>query len=518
MQKIIVLLKKLFSTKVEQRIEVSQTEQTTITQVANIYNFLLPGLVLAMVLLLLGYWGYTQYRDRQYNLTPMASGNLNVVIVPFLDQTDGKCGEVGDIGLSVASAFYTLLSTSKYDETSQVRPAFRSSDEIPLLKGDTNDELTKSAEELARQINAQIIVYGSITCSEITKNLSANVMFFVAPTGFSDAQELIGDFSFNATVLYGDFRHGQDFLSLNKNLLDKIQVMSLVINSIGSFLGENYEQALNTISYALVSPLWENEDGKEVIYIIAGNIAVRYAQQLNLAGEEHLALNEAEQARDFYLLANEISVTREKGGYARAYIGLAGVEHFYATYKSQTSCQVNDIDEIKLNSEKKWLADAEKAKNRSITADIPEKIAFGRAQIDLTLYTLDFGSVDLEGVKNNFNLVINSYEGTGGKNLRIQEIAAHSYSGLALTNWLNGDFQEVEENFNLAVTTTESPSLQAVYLKSLGDYYANKQIYKKALVYYKESMKIREQFDIKFTNCEPDLKNIIKSIEESTLP
>ena len=514
MQKIIEFFRSLFGVNVSQNADVNNTEGSSVSQTANIYNFIIPAIVLAVALGLLLTWGYNEYQKSKYDLSRMASGKLNVVVVPFSNQTKGQCGAGQEIGALVASAFHTVLTSGEYDQTSKIQPAFRSPGEVPALAGDTDAELTASAETLARQINAQIVIYGAITCTEVTKKPSAKVMFFVAPSGFGDANELIGEFSFSSGALYGNLNSGQDFLSSNENLQQKINVMSLVVNSLGSYLGENYQQALLPISAAIESPLWESEGGKEVVYILAGNIEQRYAQQLNLAGQEEQALKEIAQAQTFYTLANNQSQLAGMGEYARAYIGLAGIDHFYATYKSSTSCQLKDVDLEMIRLEKDKLKSAEKAANSPATADIPEKIAFDRAQIDLALYALDPASINLEDVSENYDFVISSYTDGKNPNLRIQEMAGHSYAGLAFINWYSGNDAEVEKNFNLAITTTETPSLQAGYMKSFGNYYSFTENYEKALIYYNEALGIIKQFKIKPALCAPDLNKVIADTQK----
>lgn len=515
MQKIIDFFKKIFGVNVQQSIEAKQTKDTTIHQTANIYNFLIPGLILAAALAALAFWGYNEYQKSKYNFSPMASGKLNVVVVPFSNQTKGQCDASKDIGSLVASAFYSGLAAGTYDDTSRIQPAFRSPEEVPELAGKNEDDLTKSAEAFAKRINSQIVVYGIITCTEITQKPTAKVMFFVAPSGFSDAQELIGQFSFSSGALYGNLSSGEEFLSSNQNLQQKINIMSLVVNALGSYLGENYSQALETISTAVASPLWESEGGKEVVLIIAGNIELRYAQQLNLGGQEEQALKEIEQGQAFYILANDISKSEGKGEYARAFVGLAAIEHFYATYKSNASCKFQDIDLTKFELEKERLNSAESAKNSPLTADVPLKVAFNKAQIDLALYGMNPGSVSLEDIAKNYNLVISAYTNTKNPNLRVLEMAGHSYAGLGFVNWYNGNDKAAEANFTLAIETTETPSLQAGYLKSFGNYYyIKKKDYKKALIYYKEALNILDEFNIKQANCDSDLRQVIEDTEK----
>lgn len=514
MQKIADVFRKLLTVNVEQKIDARDTKDTTINQNTNVYNFLVPGVILVAALIVLGSWGYREYQKSRYNFSPMASGKMNVVVVPFSNQTHGKCSTSSDVGELVASAFYSALASGDYDRTSTIQPAFRSASEVPALQGESDAELARSAEKLARQINAQIVIYGTITCTELTQKPSAKVMFFVAPSGFSDAQELIGEFSFRSGALYGNLSSGQEFLGSNQNLQQKINVMALVVNALGSYLGENYVQALTTISAAIESPLWESEGGKEVIYVLAGNMEVKYAQQLNLAGQEEQALQEIEQAQTFYSLANEISRSRGMGDYARAYIGLAGVEHFHAIYKSRTSCTFEDIDMEKFALEKENLDSAEKAANSPISADISEKVAFNKAQIDLTLYSMDPGSVQLEDIEQNYNFVISSYTNSENPNLSVQEMAAHSYAGLGFINWYRGNARSVDTNFNLAITTTESPSLQAGYLKSFGNYYYFNADYEKALIYYREALGIIREFKVKPAECDSDISKLIAEAEQ----
>ncbi|MBK8616874.1 MAG: hypothetical protein IPN96_07130 [Anaerolineales bacterium] len=514
MQKITDFFKRLFNIEVKQEIEAKNTRDTTVNQTANIYVVPLVGLVFAVALIVGGFFVYNEYQKSKYNYSPMASGRLNVVVVPFSNQTKGQCGAGGDIGSLVAGAFHTALISGEYDETSSVQPAFRSPDEMPALEGSSDAQLTASAEKLAREINAQIVIYGTVTCTELTQKPSAKVMFFVAPAGFSDAQELIGEFSFSSGALYGNLNSGEEFLSSNENLQYKINVMSLVVNSLGSYLGENYSQSLITISAALESPLWESEGGQEVVYILAGNIEWRYARQLNLAGQEERALQEIEQARKFYVLANTMSESGGSGKYARAFIGLAGVEHFYATYKSRASCRLEDIDLAKFELEKENLDHAENALNRPVTADIPEKIAFDKAQIDLAIYAKNPNDLSLSSAEENYKIVILSYTNFENPNLRIQEMAAHSYAGLAFVNWYRDNVIAADTNFNLAIKTTQMPSVQAGYLKSAGNFYAYRGDYEKALIYYREALSIMEEFKIQPANCEPDLREVIAETEK----
>ena len=132
-------------------------------------------------------------------------------------------------------------------------------------------------------------------------------MFYVAPSSFSDAQELIGEFSFRADALHGEINSGKEFITLNKSLQQKIEVLSILVKAIGSFWGEDYGRSLGYLDAALASTLWEKESGKEVIYIIAGNCESRYALSLLVNGKNAEALSAIERARSHYTSADELT-------------------------------------------------------------------------------------------------------------------------------------------------------------------------------------------------------------------
>jgi len=498
MQKFIEFFKRLFDVKVEQKIDAKNTRDATFNQTANIFNFLVPSIILAVGLVALGIWGLREYRNSKYNLAPM-SGNINVAVVRFSDFTNNQCNIGKDVGLLIANTFYTRLENDGlrddfYNTTDKillVRPPV----ELSELKGGNEARLAESAEKLALEINAHIVVYGTITCNKITKQAYFQVVFYISPSNFSDAEEIVGEFSFGANALYGNVSSGEDFEDINQELQQKVTATSLLIKAISTFQGENYADSLEYLEQAKSSTLWVSGNGQEVIYIIEGNAESKLAHGLNISGSEKEALVEIEKARDSYNKANDITkADPQKGKYARSYMGLAGVENFYLTRKSNITGNLGDLDLAALAQMRKMLKAAETAEYNPPTADIFFKESFYNANTNLLLYKMK----EAEYIKNNdksllieakenFNNVISEYKGSFFKegNIRIRELAARSYSGLALVERFYGNESNAIQYLDLAVATSQVPSLKLFYLIKLAEAHERNRDFERALEIYR---------------------------------
>lgn len=479
----------LFHVSIEQNVDAKGTKSTTITQTTNVFNFIIPSIILLIVLVLGGIWGLVEYQKSKYNTSPM-SGNLNIVVAQFSDMTSKECKLNDKAGLLIADAFYIRLNqditNDQFYRDSGLQVELRSPSEIYPLSGESVEQITKSAAKLAEKINAHIVVYGVLTCSAITQTPSFEVFFYVAPSSISDAQELLGEFSFSSNTLYGEINPGEDFVELNKNLQRKIEIISLVVKSIASFLGENYPQSLGYITTALDSSLWDTQDGQEVLYIIAGNIDSKYALNLQVNDENSKATEAIEQARSYYENANRLTIEQGKGRYARAFVGLAGVEGFYSIRISIQTNDLKDMDLSALDKKLEMLDKAESAPYQPETASIPEKVAFERAQIELTLYQLDSDPKHLTHAMSYYKNVVQAYE---DGDIQIREIAAHSHSGLAIIARYEGEQDIAIDEYKSAIRITRIPSLQAQYLLQIGNTYYQNGDLNNALEYYKEVLK-----------------------------
>lgn len=508
-------LASVFTLKIEQSAQTTNGQGVEITQTAIVQNFMLVAIVLAVALIALGAWIYHEYQQSTYDLSPM-TGSLNVAVAQFADWTHGGCGTTPQTGALIANAFYSRLESDrqndKFYSLSSGEMEVRSPRGLPSVRGGSEEELAISAEQLAARINAHIIIYGVITCSTLTAKPSFQVMFYVAPASFSDAQELIGEFSFNSDLLYGEVVPGEDFLDLNKNLRQKVEVISLLVKSIASYWGEDYPLSLASLSKAMDSSLWESQEGNEVLYILAGNAETRYAHTMLVQGESAKATEAIESARADYNRANRLTNEGGRGNYGRAYVGLAGVENFYAVRDSVITNDPRDIDTAALDRESNMLRLAETATYSPTTADVLMKVAFDRAQLELTLYELKLDRIYLNIAEGDYRSVVNAYS---DGNIRVREMAGHSYAGLAIISRLLAQPNDAEGYYRLAITTTRVPSLQAQYMLQLGNTYCEAGDEKDALAFYQETWKRKNDLAARVpASTILDLQNRISAVEK----
>lgn len=470
-------------------------KNTVINRVRNITNTIIHNAsprdyfvyssVFLIVLSIIGYFFW--YNNLRYDRA-IASGRLNVLIVPFLEQQVWGYGK-SDLGWTIAQIFANEINES-FSETgidTDVK-VLGPSDKVPTIFGFNESHLADSAETVSEKINGQIVIYGVISEDEYGDSI-VNVKVYISPKNFGEAQELIsdsmmGELSLGSFRLTSDTVSGGDLLAQNKELRDRLEIFSSIINFLGAYVGEDFERASDYITRAENEKLWGNTNGLEVVYLIHGNMQIRQARVAMVNKDLKQSLEITEQAKQNFEKANEISLKNGNGSYVRAYLGLAGVEGLRSIIEANNNKDVSLIDTTALELSLDYFDKAQDAEYQPETADVAVKVNYGRAQIALAYFAKTGDIKFLEEAKSNYQLVVDEYQRTG--NERISEYAALSHSGLGHIAWQNSEYEIAIEHFLSAQKITANPSLKVQCLANVGDIYFELKNYEAALKYYRD--------------------------------
>lgn len=427
----------------------------------------------------------------------IASGRLNVLIVPFVEEK--PWGYVNsDLGWSIAQilsdgAKSSFEGTGLPTDIKILGP----SDKVPKIHAFSESQLGQSAETISEKINGQIVIYGIITKDEYGDSI-VQVKFYISPTNFGEAQELIsdsmiGELSLGSFRLTGDIANGADLLAQNEELRGRLEVFSSIINFLGAYIGEDFERAQEYITQAGTPHLWSNTNGLEVLSLLHGNMEIRHVRVLMVNKDIEGTQRSLEAARHYFNKALDISTQNGNGEYVRAYLGLAGTESLAAIAEANLYGDTSLIDTRALERSLQYLEDAEKAKYQPVTADVTAKVNYSRAQIALAYLAKTGNAESLTEAEKYYNLVVEEYNQTDNK--RIAEFAALSYSGLGHLASLNGQADSAIEYFLSAQKITTNPSLKVQCLVNVGDTYFTGKEYDQALKYYQDALMRKKELE-----------------------
>jgi tetratricopeptide (TPR) repeat protein len=466
----------------------------TIIQNTSPIQFISFGLLVILAASLLGWLVY--YNFFRYDRT-IASGQLNVLVIPFVEEKPWGYAN-SDLGWNIAQilADGTKKAFGETGIGTDIK-ILGPSEKVPQIFRFTENQLNREAEKISEEINGQIVIYGVISKDEYGDSI-VTTKVYISPTNFGEAQELIsdsmmGELSLGSFRLTGDTVSGADLLAQNKELRDRVEIFSSIINFLGAYVGEDFDRADVHITRAENESLWSNTNGLEVIYLIHGNMQIRQARVAMVNKDLEQSLEITEQAKQNFEKANDVSIENGNGSYVRAYLGLAGAEGLLSIVEANIKNDASLIDTAALERSLDYFDEAQNAEYQPETADVAVKVNYSRAQVALAYFAKTGDAQYLEEARSNYQLVVDEYEKK--RNTRINEFAALSHSGLGHITRQNGEYEIAIEHFLSAQEITVNPSLKVQCLVNVGDiYFANEQ-YPQALKYYQDVLLRRSDLE-----------------------
>ena len=405
---------------------------------------------------------------------PKMTHEWNLAVATF--GTAGKESLSSDTAITISQVFYNKLKTEMESLKNEASIDFELMEPgtTGVISGDTPEARAGAASSLAAEINADMIIYGTI--EKTTEGLVLNPEFFINIKNFQEAAEMVGQHSLGSSISISE--EGSN-LSLNVELSNRSQIMAYVVKGLSYYFTNAYEKAYELFNAANSSTLWNISSGREVIYLFVGNAALK----ANMLDKAEAAYNDA------LLLDFE---------YARAIAGLGSV--YRAASVTDSPSEISIPDTSKLDKALQYYNLAQAAKNQPSTADIPTKVAFGKGEVYWS--QANAGLITFDKAIQQYQVVIEQYN--NGKNARIQELASEAHARLGIINLNNNQPDTALQELTTARDLSSHPFRRGLYWRLLGIVYKSQgktedaaTAFQSAIKQYEAALPLTSQDDLR---------------------
>jgi tetratricopeptide (TPR) repeat protein len=423
------------------------------------------GFALLAILILgvgLGVVGRLRFMLRSQQQTKMA-GTFCIAVAGFVENdTFGK----SKLGIETAQRVSVELRRHFSEMDLDIVIEVWGPDQAGWIEGANREERAVSAEELAKKLDADIVVYGSIDTTRALWTITPE--FYVAVENFYEAQEVVGQYEIGTPFSVVGGNNTVTSVALNDALSPRVEILSRVTVGLARYAARHYELALETFQSAEMVEDIEQEFGiKQVLYLLAGNAAGKSG---NL-----------EMAEQYYHQGQNINPD-----YARIYAGLGNVSYARAT--DAYAREESDIAMALLEESLHYYQRALDAPLRPALSDIESKVHFARGRIYLLQAVI--GQGDMGEAAQELMWVVTEYEQSEAERLRERAAEAHKLLGL-IYRLSERDEQAVVEYKQAIALIEDVPQLHAKlaeYYAVLGDTLADADQLSKAAEAYRKAV------------------------------
>jgi tetratricopeptide (TPR) repeat protein len=369
------------------------------------------------------------YPYRQTQAPDRMTGDFNIAVAQF--------GEVTDQGI-VPSALATQIGKLLFDflDSEYRATDFGLNIQVAYKKIGPITE-SREAEQLAADIGADIVIYGSVFVTGDEATLSPR--FYVANRPDIDIGELTGQYQLALPIQFEISSLGfQD--KVNAELRSRTAILVHVTEGLVYLSANNLEAATRSAQEAIREAERHGPfDGQEVLYVLAAhtNTCLGNLEAASKYVDQALALNPE---------------------CARAYIARGNIYYAQAIQAS--------LDESKLNQALAEYKRALEAQDQPAGAYITEKVnaALGNVYVVQAQKT-DDPELFAKAIYH-YNQVVDEYEKT--KNEGIRELTAIAYSGLGAAYERQKDYAQAKKAYRRCIDLTRDSVLRAKVEERLG--------------------------------------------------
>lgn len=351
---------------------------------------------------------------------PRMTGDFNIAIAEFGEQSDGGLVSTAE-SRQISSTLYNFLD-SEFEAANFELDIQVSHRNMPIVEGGLD------AEKLARQINADVIIYGTVFVGADDAEFSPR--FYVADS--VDVDEITGQ-----NELAHPIRFDLADLSFQGEVNQVLRSRASILLSFTEGLVYLNDNDLDSALAAFENAINESDDleffpGQELLHLMIGNAYRRI-------GEYEIAV----QSFNRSLALNP--------DYARAHIGLGNVFYEQATLDWE--------DSEKLDQALEEYRKALEAQDKPPGAYVTEKVTTNIGNVLVVQAQLNNDVSLYETAEESYLQVTEQYEST--KNESLREIAATAYFGLGVIYIKKNDFDQGRKAFQTCVKLTEEPTLES---------------------------------------------------------
>lgn len=371
-------------------------------------------------------------------LGPM-EGSFNVAIAEFATTGDGDDTTARTLSASVHDQVQETLRDSAALGLEVADPAT-----LGTIEGDTAAERAEQARLLAEQINAHVVLYGTLDLGDGVSRLIPEM--YLSPSGLTEAGELSGAYELG-TLERGTTDPIALTIAATEFLEPKVAALAPLFVGLAHYQLNDYTTAEELFveaeqGWPATASVGGDADGKEVVLSLLGNVTGLQDQ--------------LDEARDYFLQA--LAIDSE---FARAQFGIAEVQFQQA---GGPKCADTDTAE-----DLPVLEDAVRQFREIAELQAPP-LSFlpVRAQLEvgrILLCMARYGVTSLGEARVQFETVI----AENGANERLRDLVAEAHSELAVRHVLRAELPAAIEEYRRAIDLTLNDSRRAFYHSLIGD-------------------------------------------------
>jgi hypothetical protein len=213
---------------------------------------------------------------------PVMRGTLNLAMADFAspDSRGRRAAKAtAKLATDVATSVADLLTEQLRPTASRMRIEIRGPAQFPQIRGASQTARAQAAKQRAGQIDADIVVYGTLSTDGNTISLQPEL--YLSDSIQGDTGELVGDHPWGSIIeLLGSPESNPLATQLfGEPLSARTKALASMILGIWHYQAGQPSAALQHLHAAAENPAWRDQQGKQVVYLFLGNAAERQGAQ-----------------------------------------------------------------------------------------------------------------------------------------------------------------------------------------------------------------------------------------------